>query len=507
MVYFVGAEARAFPQALKVVKYHLGPISVTNVQLIILLVSLTLMLALQFIVKQTKMGKAMRAVSVDSDAAQLMGINVNSTISFTFALGSALAGAAGVLIGLYYNSINPLMGMTPGLKAFVAAVLGGIGIIPGAAFGGFIIGLLETFSTAIGLSSYRDAVVYVVLIMILLVRPAGLLGKKCKGEGVGHEKEHKALLAWIFILALVYLILTLLIGTDILGPYYVQILMGIGIAIIMAMGTNLVLGFSGQFPLGQAGFMAVGAYATAILTKYMPTYLGFYLSMLVGVLVAGLIAVIVGFPTLRLKGDYLAIATLGVAEIIRIAIINGGELTNGAAGLTGVLQYTSWPVVYAFVVVIAIVMLNFIRSATGRQVIAVREDEIAAESMGVNTTKIKVITFALAAMTASMAGSLYVGYIGTVVPKDFTIMRSIDYLIIAVLGGLGSMTGTIVAAIVLGLLNMYLQNFSDVRMIIYSLALILVMVFRPGGLLGTREFRLSTLLSKKEKRRQLDGIT
>ncbi len=267
----------------------------------------------------------------------------------------------------------------------------------------------------------------------------------------------------------------------------------------MAMGTNLVLGFSGQFPLGQAGFMAVGAYATAILTKYMPTYLGFYLSMLVGVLVAGLIAVIVGFPTLRLKGDYLAIATLGVAEIIRIAIINGGELTNGAAGLTGVLQYTSWPVVYAFVVVIAIVMLNFIRSATGRKVIAVREDEIAAESMGVNTTKIKVITFALAAMTASMAGSLYVGYIGTVVPKDFTIMRSIDYLIIAVLGGLGSMTGTIVAAIVLGLLNMYLQNFSDVRMIIYSLALILVMVFRPGGLLGTREFRLSTLLSKKKK--------
>lgn len=131
MVYFVGAEARAFPQALKVVKYHLGPISVTNVQLIILLVSLTLMLALQFIVKQTKMGKAMRAVSVDSDAAQLMGINVNSTISFTFALGSALAGAAGVLIGLYYNSINPLMGMTPGLKAFVAAVLGGIGIIIG----------------------------------------------------------------------------------------------------------------------------------------------------------------------------------------------------------------------------------------------------------------------------------------------------------------------------------------------------------------------------------------
>lgn len=180
MVYLVGAEARAFPQAMQTVKYDLGPISVTNIQLIILAVSIVLMLALNFIVKQTKMGKAMRAVSVDSDAAQLMGINVNSTISFTFALGSAMAGAAGVLIGLYYNTMNPLMGMAPGIKAFVAAVLGGIGIIPGAAVGGFIIGMLETLSTAIGLSSYKDLVVYAILIVILLVRPAGILGKNVK---------------------------------------------------------------------------------------------------------------------------------------------------------------------------------------------------------------------------------------------------------------------------------------------------------------------------------------
>ncbi len=180
MVYLFGANTRAFPQALETVKYNLGPIPVTNVQLTILGVSVFLMLALQFIVQKTKMGKAMRAVSVDSDAAQLMGINVNSTISFTFALGSALAGAAGVLIGLYYNSVDPLMGMAPGIKAFVAAVLGGIGIIPGAALGGFIIGLLETLAVTIGLSSYRDAVVYGILIVILLVRPAGILGKNVK---------------------------------------------------------------------------------------------------------------------------------------------------------------------------------------------------------------------------------------------------------------------------------------------------------------------------------------
>ena len=180
MVYFVGANTRSFPQVIETVRYSFGPISLTNIQLMILAVSLILMVLLQVIVQKTKMGKAMRAVSVDSDAAQLMGINVNRTISFTFALGSALAGAAGVLIALYYNSLEPLMGMTPGLKSFVAAVLGGIGIIPGAALGGFVIGLLETFATAFGMSDFRDAIVYGILIFILLVRPAGILGKNVK---------------------------------------------------------------------------------------------------------------------------------------------------------------------------------------------------------------------------------------------------------------------------------------------------------------------------------------
>lgn len=309
----------------------------------------------------------------------------------------------------------------------------------------------------------------------------------------------KSILAWLALVSVIFGVLSALISSGMIGFYYVQILMGIGISIIMALGTNLVLGFSGQFSLGQAGFMAIGAYATAIMTKASPTYGGFYISIIIGCVVAALVALVVGVPTLRLKGDYLAIATLGVSEIIRIAIINGGDFTNGAAGLTGILPFTNWSLVFFFVVGIAILLLNFLRSSFGRQVIAVRENEIAAESMGVNTTQVKVTVFVIAAIVSSIAGSLYVGYIGTVVPKDFTIMRSIDYLIIAVLGGLGSMTGTILAAIILGFLNMFLQNFSDLRMIIYSLALILVMVFRPGGLLGTWELTFSTFFKKKAK--------
>lgn len=180
MIYFFSPDTRPFPQAIARKLYTFAGLSVSNIQLLILFVSVSLMILLQIIVKKTKMGKAMRAVSVDPDAAQLMGINVNRTISFTFALGSALAAAGGMLIGLYYNSIDPMMGVAPGLKSFVAAVLGGIGIIPGAALGGFVIGLIETMSTALGFSDYKDAIVYGVLIIILIIRPAGILGKNVK---------------------------------------------------------------------------------------------------------------------------------------------------------------------------------------------------------------------------------------------------------------------------------------------------------------------------------------
>ena len=157
----------------------------------------------------------------------------------------------------------------------------------------------------------------------------------------------------------------------------------------------------------------------------------------------------------------------------------------------GIPAFTNWQMVYFFVVITTILTINFLRSPIGRATLSVREDEIAAESVGVNTTKIKVVAFVFGAITASIAGSLQAGFIGSVVPKDYTFINSINVLIIVVFGGLGSMTGTIVAAILLGILNMVLQNVASIRMIIYSLALILVMIFRPGGLLGTWELNFS----------------
>lgn len=180
MMFFVGAEVRSYPKVLTSKVFHLGNVVINTQQIYILLTAVILMVLLQFIVQKTKTGKAMRAVSIDKDAAQLMGIRVDRTISYTFAIGSALAGAAGILVGIYYNSIDPLMGIMPGLKAFVAAVFGGIGSIPGAMIGGLAIGIMETLVSGYGNSMYRDAAVFAFLIVILILKPSGLLGKNTR---------------------------------------------------------------------------------------------------------------------------------------------------------------------------------------------------------------------------------------------------------------------------------------------------------------------------------------
>lgn len=316
------------------------------------------------------------------------------------------------------------------------------------------------------------------------------------------KENLKVNILWLLLLLAGYSLISVLVSVGVLNLFYVQILQQIGINIILAVGLNLIVGFSGQFSLGHAGFMAIGAYAASIIGSTSPTYGAFFGAMLVGALLSGAVALLVGIPTLRLKGDYLAVATLGVSEIIRIFIINGGSLTNGAAGILGIPNFTTWQMVYFFVVITTIATLNFLRSPIGRSTLSVREDEIAAESVGVNTTKIKIIAFVFGAITASIAGSLQAGFIRSVVPKDYTFINSINVLIIVVFGGLGSITGAIVSAIVLGILNMLLQDVTSVRMIIYALSLVLVMIFRPGGLLGTWELSLSRFFKKSKKEEQ-----
>lgn len=303
---------------------------------------------------------------------------------------------------------------------------------------------------------------------------------------------------WIVLIVLTYLILEGLTWAGIIDPFYEITVVNIFINIILAVGLNLVVGFSGQLALGHAGFMAIGAYATGVLLTNMMSTAGFIMSILLGMLLAGILALIVGIPTLRLRGDYFAIATLGASEIIRVAILNLPEITNGAVGISGIPLIVDWRFAFFAAALTILVVTNYIRSSPGRATISIREDEIAAESLSIKTTYYKNLAFLIGAVTAALAGSIHASYFGVINPGQFTFNKSIDILIIVVFGGIGSVTGSVVAAIVLGVINVYLQQFGALRMIVYALVLILIMIFRPSGLMGNVEFSLSKLLKRPQ---------
>lgn len=292
------------------------------------------------------------------------------------------------------------------------------------------------------------------------------------------------------ILVLAYGIVQFLIVIGVVDGFIMATIATICINIILAVSLNLITGFTGQFSLGHAGFMSIGAYVCAIITLSYPTFPGFAIGVLSGAICAALIGALIGLPTLRLRGDYLAIATLGMAEIIRILFLNM-KITNGAAGLIGIPHFTNWTSLYVLTVGTVIVIGNFIKSSHGRACISIREDEIAAESIGVNTTKYKTLAFTMGAFFAGVAGALYASFFFFLKPGLFGFAKSIDVLVIVVFGGLGSISGSIVAAVVLALISTFLQTFSEVRMIIYSLLLVVIMLFRPQGIMGSKEISLS----------------
>ncbi len=291
-----------------------------------------------------------------------------------------------------------------------------------------------------------------------------------------------------------YVLLSVLMSAGIINSVYQTVMMNIIINIILAVSLNLIIGITGQFSLGHAGFMCIGAYSAGVMMKQMPGMGGFLIGVLIGMVISAVVAMIVAIPTLRLKGDYLAIATLGFGEIIRIVVLNM-KITNGAAGLV-LPKVMSFPFMYGVLLLSLVLIVNFARSAPGRACISIREDEIASEAMGINTTKYKVYAFVIGAVIASIAGALYAGNFYVIKPTMFTFNRSIDILVIVVFGGMGSMTGSVIAAIAIELLNTFLQSFSSVSMIVYGLALVLIMIFRPSGLLGTKEFTFSRLFER-----------
>ena len=290
---------------------------------------------------------------------------------------------------------------------------------------------------------------------------------------------------WFFLILsfVVYGLIQYLFTTGILNPFYNNMIIFLTINIILAASLHLVIGITGQFSIGHAGFLAVGAYVSAIFT--MKLQMPFPVALLAGGIIAALAGLVVGVPSLRLKGDYLAIATLGFAEIIRIVFLNI-EYVGGAAGMQ-VSHYTTWTYAFICLILSLVIIMNFTNSRHGLACISIRENEIASDAMGINTTYYKVIAFALGSFIAGIAGGLYSHNFYIIQPTNFGFLKSFDILIFVVLGGLGSLSGSVIAAILLTIVSTFLQDYPETRMIIYSLVLVIVMLFRPQGLMGTRE--------------------
>jgi branched-chain amino acid transport system permease protein len=293
--------------------------------------------------------------------------------------------------------------------------------------------------------------------------------------------------------------------------YYYDILISIGVNTVLATSLNLVNGYTGQFSLGHAGFMAVGAYASASWSNHLDPYIFAVLggsgsplatnfAMFVSMLVAGILAALAGFavgvPSLRLKGDYLAIVTLGFGEIIRVAILNT-DFLGASRGLSVVGTYTNLFWTYGSVVLCIYVVLSLVHSTYGRGFLTVRDDEVAAEAMGINTTRYKVVAFVVASFFAGIAGALYAHFKGFLTPEGFNFFRSVDIVVIVILGGMGSTAGVVFAAVLLTILPEFLRVLSHTnfvpaqfhgllenRLILYSLLLIVLMLTRPQGLFG-----------------------
>lgn len=292
--------------------------------------------------------------------------------------------------------------------------------------------------------------------------------------------------AVISVLYAVFLVTgQVLISGGIISNYISKIIVLSGINMILTLSLNMATGYLGQLPLGHAGFMAVGAYASAILLRAFPTDIAqifFPLTIIFGGILAAIFGLVIGIPALRLKGDYLAIITLGFGEIIRVIITNidsviGRDFTYGAKTLKNIPKVTTFLSTFICVGLTVLLMYTLIHSRHGRAILAVRDNEIAAESCGIHITFYKAFGFVFSAFFAGVAGALYASYLGILNPGSFGFEKSIEILVMVVFGGMGSMIGSVVSATVLTALPELLREFSDYRMLVYSILLILIMVF------------------------------
>lgn len=510
------AEIQAFPSPLSKYVVFVGSAYLTGVDFLIIAVSLGVMAGLMLFLSRTWMGKALRATAQDPEAATQMGINVPLMRQFSFGLAGALGALAGVLIGMYYMSVFPQMGIPYGLKGFAAALLGGLSSIPGAIVGGILLGIFESLASGYVGEGWRDVIAFSVLLAVLIVRPHGLFGNKSldalggasgatggipttsvvasMAGATGRTKQRVLEAPLLVLLAVIALfaLLPVLSGSN----YLLQVGTQAAIYAVLAVSLTLLTGSAGVISIGHAAFFGVGAYAAALAGRNwgIPAEAAFLLAGIA----AAIFAAVLYWPTIRLSGHTVGLATLAIGQIVYLVCLNWVDVTRGPMGIPGVqrpslllgidmksltAQYWQALVVLAIAVTIAFAMLN---SPIGRTWRAIREDRLAAHASGVPVSRYLVLVFLVSGFLAGLAGAQFAFLQNFVSPESFMIDTSIVLISMIVLGGLGNITGALIGGVLLAMLPEVLREFAEYRMVAYGAILLLLLRFRPQGLAGTR---------------------
>ena len=491
-----GPDPRPVPGSLPQWTVAIGGATLSSLDVLIAAIGIGAAAVLYAFLRFTRLGWAVRATAQDRDAAQQMGVNVHAVNRTVFAIACGLGGLSGLLVGMYYNSIDPAMGFQATLKGVVALLIGGLGNVPGAIAGSLLLGLVESYGVALFGTSYRDLFAFVLLLLFLVWRPNGLFSSNRRpppepltGTFLSNSKAVRISPRVIGVLLVAAVALPLVAPS----PYLLQTLTNGWIFGLLALSLTLVAGTVGQISLGHAALLLIGAYASALLS----VDLGW--SPALTILLAGAITAVIGtlliYPSFRLRGHYVSIATLGIGEIVGLVILNWDSLTRGPIGVTGIapLSLFGWELsgargVYWFtlavLVVLAALQLRLLRSHLGRTWRAIREDDVAARAYGVRPNRYKAIAFACGGFAVGIGGGIAAHLYSYINYQTFDSQVSILGLTMVILGGLGNVPGAIMGAVALVGLPELFRFAADYRMLVYGVVLLLLVRFRPQGLFG-----------------------
>ncbi len=489
-------EPRALPNPLPDWRIAIGGGSIGALDLLIAGVGIVSAATLFGFLRYTKLGWAVRATAQDPEAAAQMGVDTDAVNGTVFAVASALGGLSGLLVGMYYNHIDPGMSFNAILKGIVATVIGGVGNVPGAIFGSLVLGLTESYGIGLFGATYRDLFAFVLLIAALMFRPNGLFGRgsvhsePLTGTFLAPSRPVRVPASLVWALTAAAAALPLVYAQ----PYLLQTLTNAWLSGILALSLTLIAGTAGQISLGHAALLAIGAYASALLTLNLslPVIAAIPLA---GVLTAGIGTLLI-FPAFRLRGHYLAIATLAIGQAVGLVILNWESLTQGAMGLSGIPPLSigghdlySPAAVYwiclGVLICFAVLQTRLLGSHFGRTLRAIRDDDIAARSYGVRLDRYKSLAFAFGGFGAGVSGALSAHLFSYINYQTFDAQVSLLALTMIILGGMGNVLGAVAGAVILVGLPEAFRFTAEYRVLIYGVVLLLMIRFRPQGLLGT----------------------